>query len=247
MIVYSNSCSFGAPNQGHPIYPDYVADEYSATLINRGKEGSCNRRIIRSSLRDLTELKDSDDVIALIGLSFVSRTELWQPWIDAVDTDGHFFPMIVDHKKINWSIKGLIDTVVPDIHKLADSRIQEYYKNWLLHYHPESAITDLLTDIIMFCGWADSKNIKYLIFSNVDVLPGIDKVGYDSPFIQSLQKEIISNKNIIDPWNFSFGGYSLSQGLMPKDYQLYNTHGHPGDKAHKLFGEFLLEKLKQNS
>lgn len=245
MIVYSNSCSFGAPGQGHKTYSDYVASAYSATLINRGIPGSCNRRIIRTTLRDLVELKNTDKkILALIGLTFISRTELWQPWISAVDNDGHFSSIQIAHNKINWGGKGLIETIVPNVHKLSDSRVQEYYKNWLLHFHPESAVTELLADIIMFCGWADSKKIQYLIFSNVDVLPGDDKVGYDSPFIQTLREEIISNKFIINPWTFSFGGYSLEQGLLPKDYHLYNKHGHPGEHAHKQFSEFLLENLK---
>lgn len=244
MIVYSNSCSFGSPGQEHDTYSDYIATAYNAKLINRGIPGSCNRRIIRTSLRDLLELSATDEVLALIGLTFISRTELWQPWLDPVDNDGHFFPVQVDHKKIDWSMHGLIDTHVPNIHKLADPRIQEFYKHWLLHYHPESALTDLLTDIIMFCGWADSKNIKYQIFSNVDVFPNSDKVGYTSPFIQSLKQEVLNNKSIVDPWDFSFGTYALSQGLIPKDYHRYKNHGHPGAKAHKLFGNFLLKRLQ---
>lgn len=242
-IVYSNSCSFGDPNQNHKIYCDHVADNYSAKIINRGIQGSCNRRIIRSSIRDLNELDDKSDVLALIGLTFISRTELWQPWIDPVDNDGHFFPVMVDYSKIDWSKNGLIDTIVPDIHKLADSRVHDYYKNWLLHYSPESAMTDLLTDVIMFCGWAESKNIKYRIFSNVDTLPGDDKVGYNSPFIQSLYKEVLNNKNIINPWTFSFASFALAHNLKPKDFNLYKHHGHPGEEAHKLFGQYLINHL----
>lgn len=247
MIVYSNSCSFGAAEQEHDVYSDYVAKRFSAMLINKGKSSSCNRRIIRSSLRDLSALHNqSDDVVALIGLSFISRTELWQPWIDAVDNDGHFFPLKPDDKKIDWSVSGLIDTIVPNIHNYIDSRVKDYYKNWLLHYHPEAVMTDLLIDIIMFCGWANNNNIKYCIFSNVDVFPGDDKVGYTSPFIQSLQQQILSNKNIINPWEFSFGTFALAQGLQPKDYDVYKNHGHPGEPAHKLFSEVLINHLQKN-
>lgn len=243
MIVYSNSCSFGAPNQGHDTYADYVAKAMDAELINKGRSASCNRRIIRSSLRDLLATSDTSNVIALIGLSFITRTELWQPWIDVVDNDGHFFPIQIDSTTLNWSINGFNDTIIPDIHNFADRRVKDYYKNWLIHYHPESVLTDLLTDIIMFCGWADSKKIKYKIFSNVDVFPNSDKVGYTSPFIQSLQQEILNNKNIIDPWTFSFGTYALNCGFVPKDYSRFHNHGHPGEEAHKAFGEFLLKQL----
>jgi hypothetical protein len=228
------------------MYSDHVARKFSATLINRGLGGSCNRRIIRSSLRDLIELEDKSNVVALIGLTFISRTELWQPWLTPKTNDGHFFTIKTDHKKINWGVSGLIDTFIPDMHQYTDHRIQDYYKNWLLHYYPEAVMTDLLADIIMFCGWADQQRIKYVIFSNVDVLPGSDKVGYTSPFIQSLQQQILNNKNIINPWEFSFGTFALAQGLQPKDYAVYKNHGHPGAKAHKLFSEILINHLQKN-
>jgi len=245
MILYSNSCSFGAPDLEHDVYSDYVAGEFSAELLNKGLPKSCNRRIIRRSLRDLIELVDTSDVFVLIGLTFISRTELWQPWIDPAGNDGHFLPVQIDQSKIDWSVSGLIDTVVPDIHKLADVRIQEYYKNWLLHYHPESIMTDLLTDIIMFTGWLERKNIKYLVFSNAELFPGDNKVGYNSPFIESLKQQILNNKNIINPWEFSFCTHSLELGLVPKDYHVYKNQGHPGGEAHKKFADLLITHLKQ--
>jgi hypothetical protein len=249
MILYSNSCSFGAPNQGHPVYPDVVAKNLNLDcVLNRGKPGSCNRRIIRTSIRDLIELQKTVDseIVALIGLTFVSRTELWQPSQPAVDNDGHFQSVTVDDKKINWGINGLIDTIVPDISNYVDEEVREYYKQWLIHFNPESVVTDLLTDLIMFVSYLEHTNIKYIIFSNVDVLPGDNKVGYNSPFIQSLKETVHKNKNIIDLWSFSFGGFALSKGLLPRDYTLYKQHGHPGEQAHNLFGDYLSDILITN-
>lgn len=247
MIVYSNSCSFGAP-QEHKTYSDHISEYYNATLINHGIGGSCNRRIIRSSLRDLIDLKKQDDnILVLIGLTFISRTELWQPWLPATMNDGHFSSVAVDDKKIDWSIHGLIDSLVSDIYNLADNRIKNYYKHWLEHFHPESEVTNLLCDLIMFSGWADQNKIRYLIFSNTDVLPKADKVGYDSPFISSLRQQVTNNKNIIDLWNLCFGKYALDAGLRPKDYDLYAHHGHPGAEAHQLFANFLLNYLKSQN
>lgn len=244
MIVYSNSCSFGEAEQGHLVYSDYVAEHYRATCVNRGLSGSCNRRIIRTSLRDLIELKKQDsNIIALLGLTFPSRTELWQPWLPATGSDGHFHSIEINHNKIDWSVKGLINTVVPDVHRLADERVQEYYKNWLDHYHPESAVTELLTDVIMFTGWCQQNQIKYCVFSNVDLLPGNDVVGYTSPFLSTLQEQILADKNIIDPWQFSFGTYALENGFRPKDYKRYRQHGHPGGDAHEFFSQYLIEHL----
>ena len=245
LLVYSNSCSFGESGQGHAIYPEIVAKNFKAQLINQGKGGSCNRRIIRTTLRDLTELKKKhENILMLIGLTFISRTELWQPWNPAVDNDGHFSSITVNHKKVDWGINGLIDTITPNIERLADSKIQEYYKQWLNHYHPESELANLLTDLMMFTGWANNNNINYCIFSNVDILPGDDKVGYNSPFISSLRADIEADPCVIDPWTFSFGSYALDHGLKPIDYHLYKQHGHPGEEAHILFANFLLNYLQ---
>jgi hypothetical protein len=248
LLVYSNSCSFGAPGQGHTIYPEIISKNLTAQLINRGKGGSCNRRIIRTTLRDLTELeKKHRNILVLIGLTFISRTELWQPWLPATDNDGHFSSITINSDKIDWSISGLINTIVPDIDNYTDTRLREYYKQWLNHYNPESEIPNLLTDLIMFTGWAKNNNINYCIFSNVDVLPGDDKVDCDSPFIRSLRNEIESDPCVINLWNFSFGGYALNHGLKPKDYNRYKHHGHPGEEAHTLFANFLLTHLQNKS
>lgn len=245
MIVYSNSCSFGEV-QPHTVYSDVVANGLSAKLINKGKAGSCNRRIIRSSLRDLIDLKTQDRVVLLLGLTFVSRTEIWRPDLSAIDNDGHFHSISVNHKKFDWSIHGLIDTVIPDIHKTADPVISDYYQQWLIHYCPESEVTNLLTDIIMFVGWCKNNNIDYIVFSNVDCLPDHNKIGYTSPFIQNLRQEIEQDSNILDPWSFSFGTHSLNSGFVPKDQHLYGRHGHPGEEAHIQFGNLLLEHFKKN-
>lgn len=238
MIVYSNSCSFGAPCQ-YTVYPEIVAKNLNAELINKGVPGSCNRRIIRTTLRDVTELLDEQqNILVLIGLTFISRTELWRPDLEAVDNDGHFYSIMSDHKKFDWS-NGLIDTIVPNIHQHVDSQISNYYKEWLLHYDRESIMTDLCADLIMLLGWFRSKNIKYIVFSGPEKLEGDSYIGYNSPFIHSLQKTLKEDSNVIDPWQFSFGTYALEQGFRPVDEDIYGKHGHPSENAHKNFGEYL--------
>jgi hypothetical protein len=242
-LVYSNSCSFGAPGQGHQIYSNVVSDQYSSELVNRGERGACNRRIIRTTLRDLTDLKEAyNDILVLIGFTFLSRTETWRPDLPAAGNDGHFHSLTVNHSKIDWT-NGLNDTIVTDIHKLADPEVSEYYKQWLLHYDREAAMTDLLTDIVMLAGWLKQNNINYLMFSNVDCFDGDDLIGYNSPFLNNLRLTVEQDPCIINPWNFSFGTYALENGHEPKDARLYGKHGHPGEQAHQMFGNYLLEYL----
>jgi len=243
MILYSNSCSFGAP-QEHEVYGNFVAKHVGAKFINAGVSGSCNRRIIRTALRDLLTLKNIDQCVALIGLTLIERTELWQPEKPANSNDGHFHSIIPTHKSLNWS-NGLIDNIVPNIADYADITVRDYYKNWLIHFNPESVVTDLLTDLLMFAGWARANQVRYVIFSNMAVLPGPNKVGYTSPFMSSLVAELQQDKNIIDPWTFSFSTYALSQGFIPKDHSTYGVHGHPGYEAHEIFGKYLINHIEK--
>jgi hypothetical protein len=99
----------------------------------------------------------------------------------------------------------------------------------------------------MFTGWATTNKIQYKIFSNVDVLAGYNKVGYDSPFIHSLRSAVDADKNILDLWQFSFGSYALSLELKPKDEDLYGRHGHPGAQAHKEFAKILINHFNENN
>ena len=238
MIVYSNSCSFGAANQGHKIYPDIIAEKISGKLHNNGMGGSCNRRIIRTSLRSLIELKEThSDILALIGLTFISRTELWQPHLQLkTSNDGDF------HSITNWKA-GLLSTVHPDSHKLAGPKVRDYYKNWLLHFSKEAAVTNLLSDIIMLYNFAVHNNIKILIFSNCEKFPTLPDVDRDAPFLTSLVKYAKLKTNIIDPWEFSFADFALGLGHLPKDKEIFGINGHPGKQAHMDFAEYLLTKI----
>lgn len=243
MILYSNSCSFGAKDQGHIIYPELVASRLGVSLINEGIAGSCNRRIIRSSLRSLIELKEQhSDITALIGLSFIGRTELWQPHKVGTN-DGDFHPISNSTiSNLNWN-KGLINTdySYSDICKLADEEIKDYYKQWLIHMSKEAEVTNLITDIIMLSGFADANDIKIKIFCNTQKLPSLPEVDISASFLKSLVKYVKLNKSIIDPWEFSFADYALSLGYEPKDKDKYGLNGHPGEKAHIAFGNYLLE------
>jgi hypothetical protein len=246
MIVYSNSCSFGQPNQGHDTYPELIAGHYNATLINRGIPGSCNRRIIRTSTRDLLELKKQsgdDNILCLLGLTFISRTELWQPNIPSKDNDGNFHSITVDHKKYNWT-SGLINTYVKDIHLSAPANVQNYYQQWLLHMSKEAIITELITDIILFKNFCQQQNIDVLIWSNAQLWPNNPEIAIDDIFLKSLVYTINDYRQIINPWNFCFLDYALKLGHRPRDENIYGLTGHPGQAAHKDFALFLIDYLR---
>jgi hypothetical protein len=243
MILYSNSCSFGAPNQGHAIYPEVIASALGADLINDGLPGSCCRRIIRTSLRSLIKLKNQDvKITALIGLSFLGRTELWRPSHPSTNNDGDFHPLFNNKiVTLDWS-RGLTVPTYPDIYKYADTNIKEYYKQWLIHLNPEADVTNLLADIIMLINFARANDIKIFVFCNTEKFPRLPEVDISAPFLKDFVNYAITDKSIIDLWNFSFADYALSRGHEPKDKDTFGHTGHPNEQAHIDFGNYLLEQ-----
>jgi len=241
MLVYANSCSFGA-TQLYLVYPELIANHLQCELINDGTPGACNRRIIRTSLRSLIELRknQSTDILALIGLSFIGRTELWQPKQSPTATDGDFHPISSDLiVSQDWS-KGLINTHINNIHKLLDAEVQDYYKQWLIHFSKEAAVTDLLADIIMLTSYAECNNINIAVFCNCQKFPKFPEVDCSAPFLSSLLEYAKTKKSIINPWEFSFADYALELGHRPADEHIYGINGHPNEYAHKDFAEYLM-------
>ena len=248
MIVYSNSCSFGRPPQSNPCYSDLVAQHLSATVINRARGGSCNRRIIRSSLRDLIELRarSAEPVLALIGLSYFFRTELWQPTKPAIDNDGNFHPISIN---INHVVKtnNYYSGDINDAYNNTDPLVRDYYRQWLIHENKEALITDLITDTIMFVSWCRDNNIRCLTWNNASLWPSEPDVNCNDIFLRSLTQQLLEESSIINPWKFSFIEWAKSLGHIPYDVDIYGENGHPNMDAHVDLAQYLLVELSKRN
>ena len=83
-LIYCNGDSY-SDNSYHPsvtnkTYAHVVGEHCNGFVINNAISGSCNRRIVRSSLHDLILERQHNPIqkiVALIGLSFEMRSELW--------------------------------------------------------------------------------------------------------------------------------------------------------------------------
>jgi hypothetical protein len=242
MLVYSNSCSFGAPNQGHTIYPEIVAKHLAAQLVNEGMPASCNRRIIRTTLRSLIKLKNNyKSIVALIGLTYISRTELWQPFKKTIDNDGDFHPISnFKIQNLDWS-NVIFAHDVKEIFEHADQEIKDYYKQWLIHMNKEAEVTNLLTDVILLSTYTKANNIKLILFNNTQKLPSLPDVDINSPFLKDFVTTVNQDQSVINLWDFTFRDYALSLKLVPKDFEKYGIDGHPGEEAHAKFGNYLID------
>lgn len=223
MIVYSNSDSYGVVSDGK-VYSDFIAERLDATLINSGRSGACNQRILRTTVRDLIDLKKQhEDVLVLVGLAPMHRYEYWAK-INKYpeDNDGHF---------VSFQIGSLTDP-----NNFYDNDIKNFAKEWFLQSDYEGIVTNLYYELTLLVNFLESNNFKYLIWSGPREL--YNEIDTQSPFLKNFYQE--TKEKIIDFNKFSFCRYCLDQGFVPIDHEKYDNHGHHGESAHESFADYLL-------
>lgn len=241
MIVYTNGCSYAAFSNG-VRYSEFLGRHYKCDSINAAIGGSCNNRILRSSLRDLIELKKQhQEIVATISLSCIQRTEIWHPnsserykWENS--NDGDFASYQFAQTKNWYQTKNIAESI--------DLELREYGKNWLTWYNVEAETTNLLQQLILFSSWCKHENIKCVIFSG----PLQESVDFSAPFIKPFYDTVLADPMIIDIFSQSFTEWCNNQGFTPTDSYTMEIHnkiydcGHHGEQAHKAWANYLIEK-----
>jgi len=244
MIVYVNGCSYASISDGKR-YSEYLAEHFNCDSVNAAIPGSCNSRILRTSLRDLINLKKQHkDIVAIISLSFVLRTEVWNRdpnrqdrWKQSGDGDfismqftgAHDWKKKLDKGHVDWKISG--------------TQLRNYGKSWLIWYDVESEITKLLQQIILFTAWCKSNAIKCVLFSG----PLQESIDFESPFVKPFYDVVQEDTSVIDIFNKSFTEWCKLAGHTPIDKFTMQIHGnsyacgHHGAAAHRDWAKFLIE------
>ena len=83
-LIYCNGDSYSNElyhrSLAKSVYANILAEQIGGFVINKAINGSCNRRIIRTTIHDVVhqrQLNPTQQIIALIGLTFELRSELW--------------------------------------------------------------------------------------------------------------------------------------------------------------------------
>lgn len=122
-FIYVNGCSYSDENFHKPLmvgqtYGHFYADIVNGYCMNRARAGSCNRRIIRTTVHDLLEQKQlnpQQPVTALIQLTYEIRDELWfddlDNTLDACESNfrTHQFSHMLDWKQRLLNNKSIAD------------------------------------------------------------------------------------------------------------------------------------------
>lgn len=150
MKVLLNGCSF----MDNYHYREQFAELLVADVVNIAKPGSCNRRIIRTTVEHV-EQNHTDLVI--LGLTFYDRQESpfankLDPWV-SYNAQGiqAVFSNIADYQSIEEFAQ---------LNRYVDAR---YRYDINQHY-----LDSLYLDLRMLAGYLTYKNIKYCIFNTCD-------------------------------------------------------------------------------
>lgn len=233
MLLYCNSDSYGVMSTTKNRYSEYLGSLLQAdTIINNGLIGSCNSRILRTTVRDILDIRkhNNNQILAVICLGSMIRNEWWN--IDKIlpegFSDGHFESF--------------------QIHGIALNEQLPYYQfaqEWYRHYDDEAEQTNFFKELVMLSSFFKQQKVDYIIFAgNNSTYKTLD---YQCPFIESFASYIAADPNILDLNNFSFTQYCLNQQHIPFDKEQWGVHGHHGELAHQEFAKFLFNHYNKVS
>lgn len=230
MILYANSDSYGVEANGGKVYANFLGEMFDCDLIvNNGLSGSCNDRIIRTTLRDLIQLREThkqEEITAVICLGSMIRHEWWDLSQPPVDKDGHFR---------SFQIHGAMNDKSSPYYRYA----MEWYRVW----DDEAQQTNLFRNLVMLTAWLRSYKIKYLIFAGNELT--YKKIAYDDVFVKPFSQIIFNDPGIMNLNEFSFVKTCLNAGFVPYDHEKWQNFGHHSEPAHEYFAKYIKPMIDQ--
>ena len=241
-LIYCNGDSYSAdschPTLNKKTYSHIVGKHLDGFVINNSVPGSCNRRIIRTSVHDLVHerrLNPDQQIIALIGLSFEIRSELWNENKKTSIPSESNFENFYFTKELNWRdmlLKGI--DVAFNKHRSDQGFLDKVSQGRVYYYSPYAERANLLCDLLMFQSLMQQLNIKFLVFQS----PIAEKL--ESEYLIDFFKSNLNSKNFLDFETFGFVNWCYQQGFEPLDFRDRPEIGHYGIDAHRAFAEQIL-------
>jgi hypothetical protein len=247
-LVYANGCSYSTPGDGLRVHADYVTEQINAFHINNSIRGSCNRRIIRTSIYDIIEqrkINPSQKIIALISLSFELRSELWLEDNKPINAQESNFVTHSFSATTDWRTRLFKGTLLNDSignSKIPNSKFLEQYNNGRAYfYSPYAERINLLTDLLMFTAICEKYNINYLLFQ----APKAEKLENEH-LLDFLKNQLYNDPRVFDLETFGFLDWAYNQKFNPLDMLDTPQIAHYNSDAHQAFAnEILMPKLAE--
>lgn len=216
---------------------DFVASHYNGFAMNKAISGSCNRRIIRTTVHDMIEfrkLNPTQPAVAIIGLSFEIRAELWIEELtnDRVAEETNFRTHVFS-KQLNWRENLLSDKSMetPNKYNLFEKYFDMYSKGRAYFYSPYAERINLLCDLVMLRSVLDSLNIKFLVFPTVT----FELLGQDY-LLDFFKNQLSNDQRFFNFEEFSFRDWCKQQNKFTPLDKAY----HYGPDAHQAFAQQVI-------
>jgi hypothetical protein len=251
-LIYCNGDSYSTesyhPSLNGKTYSNVIAEYCNGFVINSAISGSCNRRIIRTTLHDLILQRQQNPlqkIIALINLSFELRSELWvDDLVSLTPTESNFVTHTFSAQN-DWreNLLSNRDISTPNRHKLDKTFYEKFSQGRAFFFNPYAERINLLADLIMLKSTMDLLDIDFLIFQG----PVAEQLESDY-LLDFFKQRIATDPRIFDLETFGFCNWSHQQGFVPLDMLDRPVIGHYGPDAHSAFANnVLLPKLNELS
>jgi hypothetical protein len=168
-LIYCNGDSYSNENYHKSLigksYANIVANYCNGFVINKSINGSCNRRVIRTTVYDMIQqrqLNPNQQIIVLIGLSFELRSELWIDHIDHNLPEESQFRTHSFSGQLNWRQNLLSgqDIETQNFYALNSKFFKKYSDGRAYFYSPYAERINLICDLIMLRSLLESLNIQ---------------------------------------------------------------------------------------
>ena len=218
--LYVNGCSFVRDTMvpDHEHFVNLIAQQYGWSHTNAGWPGSCNRRIIRNTLKHSLEFDHTTQVV--VSLSFLSRTEInvydnWDPADPRMSDEDWFQGIKAEH---------------------TSDQFRDYREAWIRNFNDYGQAVDLATDVLMLTSHLKSRNIPYLIYS------------YHPGLISYRLKPILKSHTIFralgqDPRVIDLFEDSLCERLSAGNWWYDYTDGHLDSRGHAHAADVLVKLI----
>ena len=191
-MLYANGCSFTNDNHVHlkldqPLYAEILANRLGISCMNNAFPGSCNRRIIRTTIRDCVSNNFGPETFVLVQLTFLERTE--KPYQIAKHNAWK-----KTHRTAEWELHESV--------KLDDPDNRPYSENFLRHFDLKAELLNLATDLVMMTGFLQYRNIPYYVF----FYPNLSGQCPDNDWTQNepLLQHLAQDRNVANLFGMSF-------------------------------------------
>jgi hypothetical protein len=232
MTFLLNGCSFSANYKQAGTLASQLGYDH---FINLSRPGSCNRRIIRSTMEYLL---GNQAKFVMLGLTFWDRQE------------GSFLPNRTDKDTwVSFSPNGLSDPFIPKDSDLlfnnSRSSIEKYVLDRYRYDLNLRYIDQLLCDLLMFTAYLDQNQIRYIIFNTCE----LEYATYYEQVNRRYQVAIRSNPRIISLTKFIMNMYLHECGAKQS---IEETHLDPNcihydEREYRHVNEYMLNYILKNN